>query len=224
MSIHTIGDSHSDGSWNGIVKPTKNLGSVTDKEINPSTEGADSNLHRCKHHIGPCLCYSFGKEKLDRCDIRNFNIKDGDTIIFCFGEIDCRCHIHKHITDTISYKNIIKSIVSNYFDAIILNMMTSDIRLKNVCVFNVVPPVQRANTLENPEYPYFGSDEERRKYVLYFNKKLKQRCIHHGFILFDVYDKYIDENGFLRKDLSDGNVHIKNGIFKDIFIAEHLLR
>jgi len=196
MSIHTIGDSHSDGGWNGVVK----------------------------HHIGPCLCYSFGKEKLDRCDIRNFNIKDGDTIIFCFGEIDGRCHIHKHITDTISYKNIIKSIVSNYFDAIVLNIVTSGIRLKNVCVFNVVPPVQRANTLENPEYPYLGSDEERRKYVLYFNKKLKQRCIHHGFIFFDVYDKYIDENGFLRKDLSDGNVHIKNGIFKDIFIAEKLHR
>ena len=104
--------------------------------------------------------------------------------------------------------NGVKSIVSNYFDAIVLNIVTSGIRLKNVCVFNVVPPVQRANTLENPEYPYLGSDEERRKYVLYFNKNLKQRCIRHGFIFFDVYDKYIDENGFLRKDLSDGNVHI----------------
>ena len=52
MSIHTIGDSHSGNGWSGIIQ----------------------------HHLGPVLCYSFGKEKLNRCDIRNFNIKDGDTV------------------------------------------------------------------------------------------------------------------------------------------------
>lgn len=54
MSIHTIGDSHSTYGWTGTIK----------------------------HNIGPVLCYSFGKEKLNRCDIRNFNIKDGDTSVF----------------------------------------------------------------------------------------------------------------------------------------------
>ena len=79
MSIHTIGDSHSFNGWTGVIN----------------------------HHLGPVLCYSFGKEKTNRCDIRNFNIKDGDTIIFCLGEIDCRCHVHKHITETQTYKSII---------------------------------------------------------------------------------------------------------------------
>ena len=65
MAIHTIGDSHSYEGWSGIVH----------------------------NHLGPLLCYTFGKEKLNRCDIRNFNIKDGDTVVFCLGEIDCRCHI-----------------------------------------------------------------------------------------------------------------------------------
>ena len=83
MSIHTIGDSHSSFGLTGIIQ----------------------------HHLGPVLCYSFGKEKLNRCDIRKFNIKDGDTIVFCFGEIDCRCHIHKHITETTRYQDIINNIV-----------------------------------------------------------------------------------------------------------------
>ena len=56
MSIHTIGDSHSFNGWNGW-----------NGIIN--------------HHLGPVLCYSFGKDK-NRCDIRNFNIKDKDTIVF----------------------------------------------------------------------------------------------------------------------------------------------
>jgi hypothetical protein len=195
MSIHTIGDSHSVNGWIGI-----------------------------KHHnLGPLLCYSFGKEKINRCDIRKFNIKDGDTIVFCLGEIDCRCHIHKHITDTKTYQDIINNIVDNYFKAIELNVSISQIKLKNVCVYNVVPPIQKNNTVENPEYPYLGTDEQRKQYVLYFNEKLKEKCIEKDYIFFNVYNNYIDENGFLRKDLSDGNVHIGNGIYISNFIKENNL-
>ena len=110
MSIHTIGDSHSKKGWTGIIK----------------------------HHLGPLLCYSFGKEKLNRCDIRNFNIKDGDTIIFCLGEIDCRCHIHKHISESTSYKYIINNIINNYFEAIKLNVSISQIKFKNICIYKII--------------------------------------------------------------------------------------
>jgi len=195
MSIHTIGDSHSGNGWTGIIQ----------------------------HKLGPVLCYSFGKEKLNRCDIRNFNIKDDDTIIFCLGEIDCRCHIHKHITETTRYQDIINNIVDNYFEAIELNVSISQIKLKNICVYNVVPPIQKYNTGENPEYPYLGTDEERKHYVLYFNEKLKEKCIEKKYIFFDIYNNYIDENGYLRKDLSDGNVHISNGIYISNFIKENNL-
>ena len=195
MSIHTIGDSHSGIGWTGIIQ----------------------------HKLGPVLCYSFGKEKLNRCDIRNFNIKDGDTIVFCLGEIDCRCHIHKHITETTRYQDIINNIVDNYFDAIELNVSISQIKLKNVCVYNVVPPIQKYNTSENPEYPYLGTDEERKQYTLYFNEKLKEKCIEKEYIFFDIYNNYIDENGYLRKDLSDGIVHIGNGIYISNFIKENNL-
>lgn len=197
MSIHTIGDSHSYSGWdrNQIIN----------------------------HHLGPILCYSFGNEKLSRCDIQNYNMNDDDTIIFCFGEIDCRCHIHKHITDKISYTDIIDKIVTNYFEAIQLNIITSKIKFKNICVYNVVPPIQIYNTLENREYPFLGTDIERQQYVLYFNKKLKEKCIEYNYIFFDIYDKYIDQNGFLRKDLSDNHVHISNGTYITEFIQEHIL-
>jgi len=190
MSIHTIGDSHSGICWTGVIQ----------------------------NYLGAVLCYSFGKEKLNRCDIRNFNIKDGDTIIFCLGEIDCRCHIHKHITETTTYQDIINNIIDNYFEAIELNVSTSQIKLKNICVYNVVPPIQKYNTAENPEYPFLGTDEERKHYVLYFNEKLKEKCIEKKYIFFDIYNDYIDENGYLRKDLSDGHVHILNGIYISNFI------
>ena len=63
MSIHTIGDSHSGNGWTGIIQ----------------------------NHLGPVLCYSFGKEKLNRCDIRKFNIKDGGNV-YLFFTTDKSCN------------------------------------------------------------------------------------------------------------------------------------
>ena len=201
MIIHTIGDSHSQ------------FGDV----------GYTLSQLVLVRHLGPILCYSFGNEILNRCDIRNFNIQNGDTIIFCLGEIDCRCHIHKHITETMTYQQIIDSIVEKYFEAIKVNIVTSNLKLKHICVYNIVPPIQKENTPEDHDYPFLGSDEERKKYVLYFNKKLKEKCTENNYIFFDIYDKYTDENGFLRKDLSDDRVHIKDKTYILQFIKENIL-
>jgi hypothetical protein len=65
--------------------------------------------------------------------------------------------------------------------------------------------------------------EERKSYVLYFNKCLKKQCKENDWIFFDVYNSYCDNNGYLSKKLSDGLVHIKNGIFIKKFIIEYLL-
>jgi len=65
MTIHTIGDSHSSNEVSGW-RDCNNI---------------------ISHHIGATLCYSFGKENINRCDISKFNIKDDDSVIFCFGEI-----------------------------------------------------------------------------------------------------------------------------------------
>ena len=194
--IHTIGDSHSYTGWQNI-----------------------KDMHINMHHLGPKLCFSIGR---DGINIDGFNINDGDTVIFCLGEIDCRCHIHNHITDTITYQDIINNIIHNYLEAIEVNIFNLQIKLKNVCIYNVVPPIQKHNTFENPDYPYLGTDEDRKKYVLYFNEKLKDKCTEKDYIFFDIYDKYIDKNGFLRKDLSDGNVHIYDPIYIKLFIETNI--
>lgn len=194
MSIHTFGDSHSICGWDGT-------GAVI-------------------HHLGPLLCYSFGKEKLNRCDIRNFNVNHGDTIIFCFGEIDCRAHIHNHINETITYENVIDEIVDDYFEAIKLNVVVSELKLKNICVYNVVPPIEKSD-IPGVIFLFVSSDEERKTYCLYFNKKLKEKCVENNYIFFDIYDKYTDNKGFLNKDLSDKGIHIENGVYLTSFIKEN---
>lgn len=191
MKIHTIGDSHCYCGWENI-----------------------SNV--ITHHLGPKLCHSFGNSELD---ISKFGINKNDVVIFCFGEIDCRCHVFKHITENKSYKNIIDELTDKYLSSI-KNCM-KEINAKITSVFNVVPPVNKFNTPENQDYPYLGKDEERKSYVLYFNEKLKEKCKEYGYNFFDVYNHYSDDDGFLRKEFSDGNVHIKNGIFLQNFIEKN---
>lgn len=180
--IHTFGDSHSLHGWNDNI---------------------------IKHHIGPVLCYSFGKDNLKKLDISNYDIMDGDYVIFCFGEIDCRCHIHKHISVDTTYTKIIDNLTELYFDAIRINIDKIQINVR-VCVYNVVPPVLKNAIKNDPKYPLTGSDEDRKRYVEYFNNCLNKYCLKHNYIYFDIYDHYIDNKGFLKKELSDGSVHLKN--------------
>jgi hypothetical protein len=196
MPIHTIGDSHCYHGWPKYV--------IT-------------------HHVGPMLCYSFGIRGIPINIIKEFNIKNDDTLIFCFGEIDCRCHIHKYITDDISYDKIIKDIVDNYIISIKNFVKICNVSLKNICIYNIVPPIHKEFISENSSFPFLGNDEERLEYTLYFNNLIKHMCIENNYIYFDVYDNYSNIDGFLNHELSDGIVHINNDLHINNFIKKYLL-
>lgn len=205
--IHTIGDSHSSTKYSGW-KHCKNV---------------------ISHHIGPVLCYSFGIEPLKRIDVKAINdINDGDTIIFCFGEIDCRNHIHKQVSiQNTSHEIIITRIVCNYINAIKTIVNALGKKLKNVCIYNVIPTLkeEKIKTLNfnGHPFPFVGSDSDRNRYTIFFNKQLKKNCHENSFIFFDIYDKIIDKNGTLREELSDGNSHLSDGYALNGFINNHLL-
>ena len=53
-----------------------------------------------------------------------------------------------------------------------------------------------------------GPDEARKQYALHMNSDLKVLCSMYGFTFIDVYEAYSDEEGFLNRSLSDGQIHI----------------
>jgi hypothetical protein len=129
--------------------------------------------------------------------------------------------VYKYITQTHTYEIIIDEIIKNYIDAVKTNIKNCNVKLKYICLYNVVPPVKKEALFENPDFPFLGSNNERKQYVEYFNKQLKQKCIEEGWIFFDIYDSYCDEDRFLNKQYSDGNVHIRNGIYIKNFINDN---
>lgn len=154
------------------------------------------------------MCYTFGKRQFEVLDLKQFKeVKEQNVVIFSFGEIDCRCHVKRHCKDG-DYKSVIDPIIENYINAI--NANVNQFASLKTCVLSVTPAVKKNGCLENPDYPFEGSDEERKLYVKYFNKQLSAKCIKHKYTFIDIYDLYADSQGFLKTDLSDGNVHIKN--------------
>lgn len=199
VRFHTYGDSHAShhGGWNTIK--------IDGLEIKPNW-------------LGPKLLYSFGRDKLKVVNVNE--ISQGDYICFCFGEIDCRCHINKYEPD---WKLSIDKMVSEYFINISNNVLNLNVK---TCVYNVIPQLERGTpetmwitewekeNANNPAIlPTLGSNEDRLKYSLYMNEKIKEYCDKYSFIFFNVYDKYANENGFLNSKYSDGNSHIKDSIY-----------
>jgi len=197
--IHTIGDSHSKFPWEKI----------------PGVK---------VHWLRAILAFTAGRDGLKRVNISNIGLKPNDSIIFCFGEIDCRGHIHKHLTKDNTYQKQIDLIVKKYFDTIKLNKDLIKFNI-NICIFNVVPPYPQDKKKDgnNPEWPFVGTDNQRKSYVNYFNQKLKEYCLKNNYIFIDVYNEYADNEGFLNIPLSDGNVHIGNPKYIIDFINKHNL-
>lgn len=190
ITIHTFGDSHSgfhECGWNGIF-----IDGIT--------------IH--SHWIGPVTCASFGVRRLEIINIAKFNVKNGDVVCFSFGEIDIRAKMHIIHNE---WKGFVDSCVVRYFEAIRDNVS----QFKNLKVLvSCIPPV--AQGANDPMYPTLGTDDERKEYTEYMNLKFREECKKYGYIFYDFYKSYCNEEGFLNESMGDGHVHIKDvGYMKD---------
>lgn len=202
MKIHTFRDSHSYHAWKNILPKGINKLLYKLRKFLNSKEFIDIKTH----HLGPILCYSFGRDVFSKCDIslEKYKVHDGDIVVFAFGEIDCRCHINKYVSNT--YIPLIDQIIENYLIAIKNNIQKCNANLHSVCIYNVPPPASTKIARENPDYPFLGDDETRKSYHKYFNQKLSERSKEYNYKFIDVYYQYTNREGYLSEKFSDGNV------------------
>lgn len=149
--------------------------------------------------------HRIGRDGLAGFNLRYFGVGEGDTVVYVFGEIDVRCHIVKQRDlQRVSLQEIIEQLAENYIQTILDNQSQYE-SLQSV-VYNVVPPVKWE--VFSPEFPFYGTAEERIESALLLNAALKKLCEQNKLSFLDVYDAYSNEDGSLRLELSDGNVHI----------------
>ena len=185
--IYIYGDSHMDNSFRNLKLEHTNL-------YRPSI-----------------TMFRIGRDN----EIINFNrdnIKKGDTIVLGYGEIDCRCHIHRQILSGKKEDDIIYELVNNYFNTILKN--TKDLYAR-IIIVGVIPPTNQSEyeKINGPiqhEFPFVGTDEERVRYTNKINNLLYNFSIAYNYIYFNPYDYYTRLDGTLKYEFSDSNVHLRH--------------
>jgi hypothetical protein len=186
--IHVVGDSHvcffngSDG--------------ITD--MYPY---AHSNPPFKTYRLGALLAYN-----LEEYNIGSFisNLPKTDSILFSFGEIDCRYHIkNQSIKQSVSVETIIANCVDRYIAAI--TKLNSN---HKVGVWG--PP---ATTLleekdSNSQCPIKGDHLERNRITRLFNIYLKSKALEVGVAFFSIFDDLLAEDGSTNPFYYADSIHL----------------
>lgn len=157
-----------------------------------------------------------GRDGLLVLNFKKNGVRENDVVVFAFGEIDVRCHIGKQ-RDLFhrDLNEVIDTLVSNYLSTINENRRL----FKNlICiVYSVTPPTDNASA---PNFPIYGSIEDRVFITKCLNERLAQICRRKNVGFIDVFHDYSNLDGTLNLKISDGNVHINpyhNGaIFREL--------
>ena len=186
-NIYALGDSHA-----GTLSPYTNV-----IPIGPETMFTMSSGNRLNDFIS--LFLSTGE------------LKSNALWMFCFGEIDVRCHIHTQIHEKQRDEDeVIETLVDNYFQKI------RSVHFP-IAIMSVVPPVKiegnedKIYYTQKSPYPFIGPDDDRKRYTKKINEKLMLLTATHGIPYLDVYSAYVNSEGFLQMEFADKDlIHILN--------------
>lgn len=198
--INVIGDSHC------VFFSDKNIG-IPDWSFHGINFFSGKNYN--VFHIGPVLAYNLnktgthsrGNEKVTYLLQKNY-IKKNAVILCCFGEIDIRVHVLKQAEQqNKTPENIMDGIIKNYLDFLL--------KLKQTNIVYVWGPIaSQSDRMNNPEYPIYGSMEQRNKATKYFNEKLKEVCTENQIGFLSVFNDLIDDNFRTKYEYYCDEVHL----------------
>ena len=177
-------------------------------------------------HMPSVTMHKIGRDNnIPQCPEECMN--QSDIAIVCYGEIDCRCQIMKQVQKGRDEDEVIESLVMAYMTTLKRILR----RCRAVIVVAVVPPTrqedyERHNGAITHEFPFVGSDKERVKITQKVNSMLEKHIqVHESFLFFSPFSEYTRNDGTLKHELSDNQVHIsldENAIITESI--EHIIR
>jgi hypothetical protein len=195
LPIFTIGDSHA--VWSFAIDGLK--------------------YPRVAHSIRIATPYSWTMHRVgrDNTDFTALGLPKESIMLLSFGWIDINFqHIDKQITLGRNLDEIIDTLVNAYINVLIQNRNRGQ---KYIGVMNVIPPTTDDDktifTEALPDGP--SSIEIRVLFTKKMNFLLKQKCSEFNLLYLNLHDAYVNEDGSLKKDLSDGNVHLRTFVHHD---------
>ena len=155
----------------------------------------------------PATIYRLINEDLDLYNIgtrlgnshEKYNIKENDYVIFFMGFNDIQKNINKYASN--NWKEEVTDLFTGYVDKVI--ELSNKYKIKPIipCVYPNPRPDAKD---QNP----FGSFEERRMYAIFANIFLKSICQEKNIHFFNVYHLITDEDGFIKKEITNDSIHL----------------
>jgi hypothetical protein len=211
--IYCIGDSHV-VFFTGQELPSKDFIRIY------SGGKADLDPDFKTYWIGAVLAISMGNQNHSmrkKADEIIKGIPKGSKILFSFGEIDCRAHILKHVSENTDYKTVTNNCIEKYLTFI------RKVKESGYEVLLWGPPPNRKVDLA-PQWA-FGDVEDRNKVILYFNIKLMELCMTENIPYFTLIHKILNKKlGNINDEyyIDEIHLHPKNlkevkGVIKDYY-------
>ena len=162
-------------------------------------------------HLGPSLAFNLNKygsatgtrEKIEGLISSNV-IPKGATVIFSFGEIDCRSHVCAHASKP---GNSIHSVVENITRIYARFIDTVCEQGFRVAVWGVPATTWHTETLDI-NYPIVGSFSERQEAIRHFNKMMRHECRVRSLPFVCIFDQLHDRNGSVERELFCDLLHV----------------
>ncbi|PCI94361.1 hypothetical protein COB11_03965 [Candidatus Aerophobetes bacterium] len=167
-----------------------------------------SRIPYCKiDWLGPVTLHRVGRDGLDIVDFRKLKIKDGDVVVFTFGEIDTRCHIGRQILDhKRKLHEVTELLAKKYIQTILANCKNYSNILP--IVYLPTPPGNKQKEVPNYRFPFIGTNQQRVLWAKTLNKDLLKQCRKFKIPCINTYHIYSTPDGLLKRNLTDGHIHI----------------
>lgn len=177
--IHCIGDSHS-----SVFSGLDEMQPIWPQRSNDTTSIFKS------YRIGPATAYNLNNKThiIDEILTSCVNMSD-DYVLFCFGEVDVRAHISKHMIEkNINNDSLIIECVNRYFEII---THYSKLGYK-IMVWGVIPSWSE----EKPYVtgPTFGDSIFRNTITKKFNTYLEGLCVNNNIKFISIFSDLVNDN------------------------------
>lgn len=163
------------------------------------------SIPRCRiWGLGSITMHRVARDGFAALGVAADRIGQGHGVVISLGEIDARMHIVKQSQrQSRPLEQIVTDLADPYFAELQRTFGTRpDIRL---IISGIAPPVRAQDT--SPDF-FYGDDNDRLAAHNLMNWAIKKHCDAMGYGYLDVYGKYCDAKGFIRRNLSDGSHHI----------------
>ena len=170
---------------------------------NPTTSASWEQIH---NYEGVCIPFiinmfmaktMYGVSKEGFLDIRSYDVKDDEIVVFVFGCVDVYFHIaNQRDLNHRDLDEILDSLVFNYLKCILDNRAN----YKNLfCVVTSILPPFRGIP---------GDLNDKIHITQRLNAKLQLACLENDVFFLDIHDIYRVDSGSLNYELSDRTHHV----------------